>query len=147
MSTLLEKGIEREEYVINKLKSEFPEDIEIIHQKTWGSDIIFKNGSTYQIEVKSARAFIKQKFKKRRTILRQGTFYICPHQVAEADYFAFVIVYNDHQQLFYVDGDNVRDLLGSRKKHAKRYAISIPQMKKLQPKTKFSCFLRKEEDN
>jgi hypothetical protein len=149
MKTQLQKGIKKEEFVIQELKKEFSEDkdVEIIHHKTWGSDIEFKNGARYFIEVKSAEAYIWQKCKGQSSYWRQGTFFICPHQVSLPAFFAFVIDYNDHNQLYYVAAEMVKSFLSSRKKPVTRYSITIPQMKKfLKPKSRFKYFIKKHEE-
>jgi hypothetical protein len=139
--TLTEIGIENEKLVIEDIKNTPGIELED-HKKTHGIDLVVKSKEkTAKIEVKSARSIVIRKYNGKK-YRRRGQFCICPHQVNEADYFAFVIIRkNGNHDIFYTDKEHVARLIANRKRTAKRHNITIPQMRKeLKPKSNLNYF-------
>lgn len=140
--TLTEIGIENEKLVIEDIEN--TPGVELYdHKKTRGIDLVVKSRDRKaKIEVKSARSIVIRTQKNGNLTRRRGKFCICPHQIDEADLFAFVIVRkNGKHDIYYVDKKEVERLVKTRKRTAKRHNISIVQMRKqLKPKSNLTYF-------
>lgn len=137
-----QEGTELERVVRSDLIEVFPKDYQISINENEGIDLYIYDGRILNVEVKSARELTREK-RGDVIIKRTGRFTLKKGDYLHSDFIAFVIKktnpetlkWNKQYEIFYVDGNEVKDFLKTRdifsKEQVKISVMQVQQFKHL----------------